>query len=92
MINDAAAAAKQTGHGGVRRIRQASSAQRCKMTDFRPLIFISWISECGSLKMAKSRNKNFRAQFLFHAKIKTTYQNILPTTEILELRSKRGSQ
>ena len=29
--------------------------------------------------MAKSRNKNFRAQFLFHTKIKTTYQNELLT-------------
>ena len=37
--------------------------------------------------MAKSQNKNFRAQFLFHNKIKNTYQNELSTTEILELRS-----
>ena len=46
----------------------------------------------GALRMSKYHNKNFQAQFLFHIKIKTTYQNILPTTEILELRSKRGSQ
>ena len=42
--------------------------------------------------MAKSRNKNFQAQILFHTKIKTTYQNVVPTTEILELRLKRGTQ
>ena len=40
--------------------------------------------------MAKFRIKDFWAQFLFHTKIKTTYQNILPTIEILELRSNRG--
>ena len=40
--------------------------------------------------MAKSRNKNFQAQYLFHTKIKTTNQKELPTTEILELRSKEG--
>ena len=37
--------------------------------------------------MAESRNKNFRAQFLFHTKIKTTYQNELPTTDFLKLSS-----
>ena len=42
--------------------------------------------------MAKSRNKNFRAQILFHTKRKTTYQNVVPTTEILQLRLKRGTQ
>ena len=34
--------------------------------------------------MAKSRNKNFQAQFLFHNKIKTAYQNIhLDTSDVL---------
>ena len=42
--------------------------------------------------MVKSQDKNFRAQYLFHTKIKTTYQNVLQTTEILELRLKQGSQ
>ena len=32
--------------------------------------------------MATSRNKNFRAHFLFHTKIKTVYHNVLTTTEV----------
>ena len=41
--------------------------------------------------MANDQNKTFWSQFLFHIKIKTTYQNVLPATEILELRLKQGS-
>ena len=33
--------------------------------------------------MAKSRNKNFQAQFLFHTTIKAIYQKVLPPTKIL---------
>ena len=44
------------------------------------------------LRPAKSRHKLFRAQFLFGTKIKTTYQNTLPNTWILDLSVKRGSQ
>ena len=45
-------------------------------------------SNYGSLRIAKSQNKCFTAQFLFHTKIKITNQNVLPTTEILMLRLK----
>ena len=45
-----------------------------------------WISKIGQIP-----EEEFSAQFLFHTKIKTNYQNELPTTKILELRSKRGS-
>ena len=44
------------------------------------------------LRPAESRHKLFRAQFLFGTKIKTTYQNVLPNTWILDLSVKRGSQ
>ena len=50
------------------------------------------LKEYGSLRMAKYQNKNFRKQFLFHTKIKTTYQKLLATTEMLKVRLKQGSQ
>ena len=44
------------------------------------------------LRLAKSRHKLFRTQFLFGTKIKNTYKNILQNTKILDLSVKRGSQ
>ena len=44
------------------------------------------------LRLAKSRHKLFRTQFLFGTKIKSTYKSILWNTKILDLSVKRGSQ
>ena len=44
------------------------------------------------LRLAKSRHKLFRTQFLFGTKIKSACKNILPSTKILDLSVKRGSQ
>ena len=44
------------------------------------------------LRLAKSRHKLFRTQFLFGTKIKSTYENLLRNTKILDLSEKRGSQ
>ena len=42
------------------------------------------------LRLAKSLHKLFRTQFLFGTKIKSTYENILQNTKILDLSVKRG--
>ena len=44
------------------------------------------------LRLAKSRHKLFRVQFLFGTKTKSTYGNVLPNTWILDLSVKQGSQ
>ena len=44
------------------------------------------------LRLAKSRHKLLRTQFLFGTKIKSTYKNVLRNTKILDLSVKRGSQ
>ena len=44
------------------------------------------------LRLAKSRHKLFRTQFLFNANIKSTYKKLLRNTKILDLSVKRGSQ
>ena len=44
------------------------------------------------LRLAKSLHKLFRSQFLFGIKIKSTYENVLQNTKILELSVKRRSQ
>ena len=44
------------------------------------------------LRLAKSLHKLFPTQFLFGTKIKSTYEDILQNTKILDLSVKRGSQ